>query len=360
MPVSLDATAARATSTSFSLFEMASKGVRGLNEALKAMCISSGCSTATRTSLIGSTAAAATQSRPFVPVSFSRSLATEAPTPSEASSPSRLTTSPTWNPISTVPLTIHSFPDLEPVSLEDWSIKHLYLPLRRDLLHLAVVYEGDNARQGSASSKNRWEVHGSHRKIRPQKGTGRARQGSKQSPLIRGGGKSHGPHPRDFSTNLTRKVYDKAWRTALSYRYRRGDLVVCEDGMDLPLSEDFHALVRADYIKGELRDGYLRKQAKQLMHAHGWGRDFGRTLFVTEAPRATLFDAVGLAGEDGRALEVEDVDVKDLLTEGRVVVERSALRRMIEEHQSDLVTQVAFSSPSAALSASAVAAAAAQ
>jgi len=139
-------------------------------------------------------------------------------------------------------------------------------------------------------------------------------------------------------------VYDKAWRTALSYRYRRGDLVVCEDGMDLPLSEDYHMLVQADYIKGDLKDGYLRKQARQLMSAHNWGREFGRTLFVTSDPRATLFDAVALAGEDGRALEVEDVDVKDLLTEGRVVVERSALRRMIEEHQSDLVTQVAFSS----------------
>lgn len=254
-------------------------------------------------------------------------------------------------PVSTVPVTIHSFPDLEPVSLEDWSVKHLYLPLRRDLLHLAVVYEGDSSRQGSASSKTRWEVHGSHRKIRPQKGTGRARQGSKQSPLIRGGGKSHGPHPRDFSTKLTRKVYDKAWRTALSYRYRRGDLVVCEDGMDMLLSEDYHALVQADYIKGELKDSYLRKQAKQLMAAHGWGREFGRTLFVTEAPRTTLFEAVSLAGEDGRALDVEDVDVKDLLTEGRVVIERSALRRMIEEHQSDLVTQVSFSSPSALLGA---------
>ncbi|KEZ40465.1 hypothetical protein SAPIO_CDS8347 [Scedosporium apiospermum] len=321
---------------------MASKGVRSLSEALKALSISSGCST-TRTSLLRSTAAA-TQSRPFVPTSFSRSLATEAPTPSETSTQSRLTTSTTWNPISTVPVTIHTFPHLEPISLEDWSVKHLYLPLRRDLLHLAVVYEGDNTRQGSASSKTRWEVHGSHRKIRPQKGTGRARQGSKQSPLIRGGGKSHGPHPRDFSTNLPRKVYDKAWRTALSYRYRRGDLVVCEDGMDLPLSEDYHMLVQADYIKGDLKDGYLRKQAKQLMSAHNWGREFGRTLFVTSDPRATLFDAVALAGEDGRALEVEDVDVKDLLTEGRVVVERSALRRMIEEHQSDLVTQVAFSS----------------
>ncbi|CAI4214815.1 unnamed protein product [Parascedosporium putredinis] len=267
---------------------MASKGVRGLNEALRAMSLSSGCSVAARQTLLRSTTVAINQSRPLAPVSFTRSLATEAPAPTEASPQSRLTTSTTWNPLSTVPVTIHSFPDLEPVSLEDW------LRLVQDSLGSARLAPQDP----------------------PPKGTGRARQGSKQSPLIRGGGKSHGPHPRDFSTKLTRKVYDKAWRTALSYRYRRGDLVVCEDGMDMLLSEDYHALVQADYIKGELKDSYLRKQAKQLMAAHGWGREFGRTLFVTEAPRTTLFDAVSLAGEDGRALDVEDVDVKDLLTEG--------------------------------------------
>ena len=43
-----------------------------------------------------------------------------------------------------VPLTIYSFPSLEPKALESWSTKHLHLPLRRDILHLAVVFEGDN------------------------------------------------------------------------------------------------------------------------------------------------------------------------------------------------------------------------
>ncbi|SPO06878.1 related to ribosomal protein YML6, mitochondrial [Cephalotrichum gorgonifer] len=303
---------------------MAGTGARGLNEAMKALSISA---SATRTSLRTSTF---TQ-RASLP-SYIRSLATEAPSQSAV---------PTWHPTSTVPLTIHSFPSLEPLYVESHPTKHLHLPLRRDLLHLAIIHEASKARQGTASSKTRYEVHGSHRKIRPQKGTGRARQGSKQSPLIRGGGKTFGPHPRDFSTKLTRKVYDKAWRTALSYRYRRGELVVCQDGMELALAEDFWALVDEGYIKGDLRTSYLRKQAKQLMEAHGWGRPFGRTLFVTSTPRTALFEAITASGEDGRALEVSDVDVKDILTEGRVVVEREALKRMIAEHQSDLVTHVA-------------------
>lgn len=243
-----------------------------------------------------------------------------------------------------VPLTIHAFPSLEPVALESRPSSHLYLPLRRDILHQAVIHEASLARQGTASSKTRWDVAGSHRKIRPQKGTGQARLGSRQAPHLRGGGKAHGPHPRDFSTKLPRKIYDKAWRTALSYRYRRGELIVCADGMELGINDEFWALVEADLIKGELRDGYMRKQAKQLMEAHGWGKPFGRTLFVTSTPRDVLFEAVGQVGEDGRALEVSDVDVKDLLTEGRVVVEKEALRQMIAEHQSDLVTQVAVGS----------------
>ncbi|MBE3041827.1 50S ribosomal protein L4, partial [Candidatus Bathyarchaeota archaeon] len=231
-----------------------------------------------------------------------------------------------------------------PLSLESHPAAHLYLPLRRDLLHHAVTHEGSMARSGTASSKTRYEVNGSHRKPRPQKGTGSARQGTRQSPLLRGGGKTHGPHPRDFSTKLPRKVYDKAWRTALSYRYRRGELVVCADGMELGVNEEFWGLVQSELINAELRKGYLREQAKQMMGAHGWGRDFGRTLFVTSSPRQVLFEAVGQVGEDGRAKEVGSVDVKDLLTEGRVVIEREALRQMIAEHQSDLVTQISVGS----------------
>ena len=245
-----------------------------------------------------------------------------------------------FNPLLTVPVTIYNFPTMEPRSLESWSAKHLYLPLRRDILHLAVVYEGDMTRQGTASSKTRYEVHGSHRKLRPQKGSGRARVGDKQSPLRRGGGKTFGPKPRDFSTNLNRKVYDLAWRTALSYRYRRGELTVCQDGLELPLPDDFLALAGAGRLGRELEDGYVSKYVKQVLNSLEWGKANGRTLFVTGDRRPNLFTSLEVAGEEARALEVDEVDVKDLLETGRVVVERSALKEMIERHQSDLVSRV--------------------
>lgn len=246
----------------------------------------------------------------------------------------------TTESVASVPLTIYSFPSLEPRLLESWSPKHLYLPLRRDILHLAVVYEGDKTRQGTASSKTRWEVAGSHRKMGPQKGTGRARRGTRQSPLLRGGGKSFGPKPRDFSTKLNRKVYDLAWRTALSYRYRRGELIVTEDGLDFPLPQDFLQLAQSGKLGRELEDGFVRKYVGDMMAALQWGKKFGRTTFITGRVRPNLFTSMELAGQDGKALELDDVDVKDLLETGRLVVERSALKEMIKAHQSDLISKI--------------------
>ncbi|KAI0133178.1 ribosomal protein L4 [Hypoxylon sp. NC0597] len=303
---------------------MASKGVRGLNEALRSLSLSS------------QTCREAASHR-ITPSTFARSMATEAPLP-------KLTTSvdaeASWRPATTVPLTIFNFPSFEPQRLESWSAKHLHLPLRRDILHLAVVYEGDNTRQGTASTKTRWEVAGSHKKIRPQKGTGRARLGTKQSPMLRGGGKAFGPKPRDFGTKITRKVYDLAWRTALSYRYRRGELLVCQNGMELPLPEEFAALVATGELQEDLQRSFKARWARQVLDANEWGRRNGRSTFITTDYRENLYEALNEVPNYGRALDIEDVDVKDLLETGRLVVEREALKEMIERHQSDLITRV--------------------
>ncbi|KFG81493.1 60S ribosomal protein L4 [Metarhizium anisopliae] len=272
--------------------------------------------------------------------SISRSMATEAPARDLTRSANTQSLVQSWNPVSTVPVTVHSFPSLEPTSLEQWSVQHLYLPLRRDILHHAITFEGDNTRQGTASSKTRYEVHGSHRKVRPQKGSGRARLGTRQSPVLRGGGKTFGPKPRDFGTKLNRKVYDKAWRTALSYRYRRGELIICEDGMELALPPDFEMLADK-YMRDGLRETYLQKYMTGVLRTLGLGRADGRTLFVTGDPRERLYEAMEQVPWEGRALDVEDVDVKDLLETGKVVMERSVLKEMIERHQSDLITRIA-------------------
>ena len=216
--------------------------------------------------------------------------------------------------------TIYNFPTMEPIRFEYYPANHLNLPLRRDILHRAVVFEGDATRQGTASTKWRDDVHGSGRKLRPQKGTGQARLGDKGSPMLVGGGVAFGPHPRDFSTRLPKKMYDLAWRTALSYRYKRGELVVVEDGMDIEFPKT--------------------RFIKQIFENNRWGNSDGRSLLVASGFRTNLFRALRHAGEDGKVLTGDGVDVKDLLEMGRIIVEKSALDGILRDHQSDLVKRV--------------------
>lgn len=99
-------------------------------------------------------------------------------------------------------------------------------PIRRDILHLCIVHHLDSLRQGSANTKTRGEVRGSGAKIRRQKGSGKARLGDAQSPMLRGGGVAFGPKPRDFSTKLPRKVIEMGMRVALSAKLREQKLGV--------------------------------------------------------------------------------------------------------------------------------------
>ena len=84
-------------------------------------------------------------------------------------------------------------------------------------------------RKGSASTKNRALVRGGGAKPWRQKGTGRARAGSRRSPLWRGGGTIFGPMPRDYSFSLPKKVKQAALRAALSLKRQEGKLILLDD-----------------------------------------------------------------------------------------------------------------------------------
>lgn len=156
-------------------------------------------------------------------------------------------------------------------------------PIRRDILHLCVVHHLDSLRQGSANTKTRGEVRGSGRKIRPQKGSGLARLGDGQSPMLRGGGVAFGPKPRDFSTKLPRKVREMGLRVALSAKLR-------EHGLGVVKSLNWPGF----------KTGPLAKQISEL----GWRK----TLFVTgldEVPE-------GLRRARSNINKVEVIPAKDL------------------------------------------------
>src|SRR3954467_15086221 len=96
------------------------------------------------------------------------------------------------------------------------------------VLHQAVKVYLNNQRQGTHMTKSRSFVSGGNQKPWKQKGTGRARQGSIRAPRWRGGGTVFGPQPRDYRTEIPRKVKQLARKSALNARAREGALHVGE------------------------------------------------------------------------------------------------------------------------------------
>jgi large subunit ribosomal protein L4 len=95
-------------------------------------------------------------------------------------------------------------------------------------------------RQGTRSAKTAGEVVGTNKKPWRQKGTGRARAGSFQSPLFVGGGVVFGPRPHDFSIKINNKVKKLALRKAISERLKAGDIIVVQDlKLDAPKTKAF-------------------------------------------------------------------------------------------------------------------------
>jgi len=102
-------------------------------------------------------------------------------------------------------------------------------PVRKDLLHTVVKWQLARRRAGTHMCKTRGMVKGSSKKPFKQKGTGNARQGTKKSPLLRGGGQAFGPSPRNYDYVLPKKVKKAALRSALSYLVKEGRLHVVEN-----------------------------------------------------------------------------------------------------------------------------------
>ena len=97
------------------------------------------------------------------------------------------------------------------------------------LVHLAVVAQLANKRQGTQKAKTRSEVSGGGRKPWKQKGTGHARQGSIRAPQWKGGGVVFAPTPRDYTINLNKKEKRLALKSALSSRVKENKFIVVDD-----------------------------------------------------------------------------------------------------------------------------------
>jgi len=123
--------------------------------------------------------------------------------------------------------------------------------VRRRLLKEAVLMYAANRRVGTHSTKTRGQVAGSNKKPWRQKGTGRARAGSRKSPIWRGGGVVFGPHPRDYSYTIDRKQRRLSVRSALLSKLRDGQVIIL-DGLELksPKTKPVERALRAIGVKG--------------------------------------------------------------------------------------------------------------
>lgn len=140
------------------------------------------------------------------------------------------------------------------------------------VMHQMLVLQQANARQGTHNTKTRGQVQGSTRKLYRQKGTGRARQGSIRAPHHSGGGVVFGPHPRDYSKRMPRKMRRLAVRSALSAKMADGAIRFVDAlAMDAPRTkamvevlESFNPDKRKTLIVLPERDEFVLRSANNL------------------------------------------------------------------------------------------------
>ncbi len=141
----------------------------------------------------------------------------------------------------------------------------------RYAIYEVIKNELANARQGTSSVKTRGEVKGSSTKPWKQKGTGRARVGTKRNPIWRHGGVAFGPKPRDFSYSVPKKVKALAYKSIFSYKNIKNELMVIEDfNVDSGKTKDFLNITKSVLTKDKTsfiltdKDTLLKRASKNL------------------------------------------------------------------------------------------------
>ena len=206
------------------------------------------------------------------------------------------------------------------------------------LVHLAVVAQLANKRQGTQKAKTRSEVSGGGRKPWRQKGTGHARQGSTRSPQWTGGGVVFAPTPRDYTIRLNKKEKRAALKSALTSRVNENKFIVVDAmNFDEIKAEIFAAGDKIDVTavsKGKGFQGAIMRYGQHrgpMAHGSKFHRHQGSNGSATTPGR--VFKGKGMPGHMGSVkvtiqnLEVVKVDVENnlLLVKGAVPGPKKAL-----------------------------------
>ena len=173
------------------------------------------------------------------------------------------------------------------------------------LVHLAVVQQLANNRQGTQKAKTRSEVSGGGRKPWRQKGTGHARQGSTRAPQWTHGGVAIGPKPRDYSYALNKKVRKLALKSALSDKVLTGNMIVLDE---LKMEE------------------YKTKTVAACLKAIGAGK---KTLIVLEDNNSFAVKSIAnIAG--AKAAQVNTINTYDIINADTLVIVKGAVAKIEE------------------------------
>jgi large subunit ribosomal protein L4 len=142
------------------------------------------------------------------------------------------------------------------------------------LMHQAFERQRANARLGTHKAQTRSEVNRTTRKWYRQKGTGRARHGSRNANLFVGGGVAHGPKVRDYSKKMPRKMRQAALRAALSAKAKEEEIIVVGAlEMDVPKTKHMASTLESLGVDGSVllllprRDEIVEKSARNLPNA---------------------------------------------------------------------------------------------
>ena len=178
-------------------------------------------------------------------------------------------------------------------------------PVNAAVLHQVVTAQLAGRRLGTSDTKTRGEVAGGGRKPYRQKGTGRARQGSRRAPHFTGGGVVFGPHPRSYAQRLPRKMKRLALRGALTAKLG-GDAIRILDAFGLEA-------IRTKELLGVLDN--LKVAGRVLIVSPA--RDQRLDLSARNLPRVAV-------------LLADSLNVVDLLNADTIVIEQPALARLEE------------------------------
>lgn len=177
-------------------------------------------------------------------------------------------------------------------------------PINEHLLHLAVVAQLANRRQGTKKALTRAEVSGGGRKPWRQKGTGHARQGSIRAPQWKGGGVVFAPTPRDYRKDLNKKEKRAALKAALSNAVADQKLVVVDS-------------IHFDEIK--------TKKFQAMLDALKLKKAF---VLLDQNDEKTILSARNI--EDVKTGQVNEINVYDVMKYGTVLATKAALEKLEE------------------------------